>query len=110
MLAVSKRIDCLAEQISRASPFLPLLVAPDGINTVMLLQRRMLLDRFFETSAFSVPTVSAPKQQVRAQSNAALCARHGRMPERETGIGRASTLGVMGPEGILALQVCLSYV
>ena len=37
-------------QISRASPFLPLLVAPGGLDTVTLLQRRMLLDRSFPTT------------------------------------------------------------
>jgi hypothetical protein len=47
----------LAQQLSKASPFLPLLVAPGGLETVKLLQRRMLLDRYYKTS--TLPAVSA---------------------------------------------------
>jgi len=74
----------LAPQISRASPFLPLLVEPGGLEAVTLMQRRMLLDRSFAM----VP--SRPSSALPASA----------AEER-----RAGAPGVMGPEGIMALQV-----
>ncbi len=94
---------CLARQISKASPFLPLLVAPGGLDTVKLLQRRMLLDRYYETSTFDArpPSLSAPVVPATTA-----CAHHSAsVPEPDAVVGRASALGVMGPEGVLALQV-----
>ena len=56
-LASHTHTHMLAQQLSKASPFLPLLVAPGGLETVKLLQRRMLLDRYYKTS--TLPAVSA---------------------------------------------------
>jgi hypothetical protein len=101
---VGQRIDpCLARQISKASPFLPLLVAPGGLDTVKLLQRRMLLDRYYETSTLDAqPPSSSPPVCPATKA----CAHHSAaVPEPDAVVGRASALGVMGPEGVLALQV-----
>lgn len=87
----------LAPQISRASPFLPLLVAPGGLETVTLLQRRMLLDQSFKTAKVRSSSSSPPS------SSGVISAEHSQRPHEEA--ARASNSGVMGPEGIMALQV-----
>ena len=89
----------VAPQVSRASPFLPLIVAPGGLEAVTLLERRMLLDQLYKTVPLNdlscLPSSSlgqgSPKPDNRVK--------------RDVTGARASNPGVMGPDGIMALQV-----
>ena len=108
----------LAPQISLASSFLPLMVAHGGLDAVTLLQRRMLLDSYEESSGrtgFS-PTSDSASCPCRTESKYAerstitlsppnLRVHRDAAEVGEEGMIRASSLRLIGSESIIVMQV-----